>query len=158
MAKKGLCLTGGILMLISIFLPVLWFTASYSAGGVSANASIFYWMFGYAFVIVSMSAGGATASYSGGVFLGLDVLGLICMIIIIIGAILALAMSSSSSKGALVGGILGLLSMIIYYVIMFTGAVMYSPLGEFGVLMIPFLGFFLCIIGGILAIAGGAKS
>ena len=159
MAKKALCIVGGILMIVSTFLPVLFATMSASGLGVSFSATIYYWMFGFGYLVATASYGGETASMTDSYFEA-DILGGICMAIIIVGAILAFVLSSSESKAAIIGGLLGMLGMMIYiggvYVnFMVPNWVAYGA--QSGQLM-PFVGFYVCILGGILALIGGALS
>ena len=149
MAKKILCLIGGVIMIISVFLPTLFSTATASGWGITASATVYYWMFGFAYLVFTISGGGASASFTDSAFF-VDYLGITCMIIIIVGAILAFVMANSDSNGAMIGGLLGLLGMIIYLI---------GVYGGFAVLILkflsPFIGAYLCIIGGIIALVGG---
>ncbi len=157
MAKKALCIVGGALMIISTFLPVLFFTMSASGFGITANASIYYWMFGFGYLVFTVSGGGQTASTTDARF-DLDILGCICMAIIVVGAILAFVLSSSDSKAAIIGGLLGLLGMIVYISGVY-GNFMVPAWVAYGAgagYLVPFVGFYVCILGGILALVGGA--
>ena len=159
MAKKALCIVGGVLMIVSVFLPVLFFSMSASGLGVSVNATIYYWMFGFAYLILTASAGGQTASLTDAYFEP-DMLGGICMGIIIVGAILAFVFSSSESKVAIIGGLIGLLSMIVYISGVYMNFMVpnWVAYGAQSGQLMPFVGFYVCIVGGILALVGGALS
>jgi len=158
-ARKALCILGAVLMLVSIFLPTLFWTMSGTYYGVKVSGSLYYWMWGYAFMQVSVEGGGVTMGASASHF-SPDMLGILCMIIIIIGAILAMALGFGDSKAALVGGLLGIIGMVFFYVGVLIGLSL-TPLGAAagsGFVMAPFIGFFVCIVGGILALIGGALS
>ena len=159
MAKKALCIVGGALMVVSMFLPVLFFNISGSGYGVSFSASVYYWMFGFGYAVASASYGGQTASMTSSNF-DLDILGGICMAIIFVGAILAFALAGSDSKAALIGGLFGMLGMIIYIGGVYGGFMVPSwvTAAASAGYLVPFVGFYLCILGGILALIGGALS
>ena len=157
MAKKGLCIVGGVLMIVSMFLPVLFFNMGGSALGVSYNVSIYYWMFGFAYLVATVSYGGQTGAATDTYF-EMDTLGGICMAIIMVGAILAFVLSSSDSKAALIGGLLGILGMGIYIGGVYGGFMVPSwvTAAASAGYLVPFVGFYLCFLGGLLALIGGA--
>lgn len=154
MAKKVLCIIGGIIMIISILLPTLFLRMSGESYGISYSIEMYYWMYGYAFLRATAEYGGQEVSQTATHFEP-DLLGLICITIIIVGAILALAKSSSDSKVPLVGGILGIVGMIAFVAGVYMGSPL-TPISGLGRYLSPFLGFYVCILGSILAIVGGA--
>ena len=159
MAKKNLSLAGGILLLISVFLPTLFVYFHVDYFGVESTMMAFYWMFGYTYATMSAQGYGQSVSASATHF-DLDIIGVVCMAIIILGAILALVTASkSNSKMPLVGGLLGIVGMIIFLGSFYADVSSVHYVSEVAVgVVAPFIGAWLCIIGGIIAIIGGASN
>ena len=137
-------------MLFSNILPVFYFAIYKSGIGIKADASIYYWLFGYAQANTIVGTKSYTQTY-----FELDLLGIICMILIFIGAFLSIYKAAEESKKPLAGGLLGVISMMIYVIGATLGLLIprWIALGfNFSVL---FLGFYVCILGGILSIIGG---
>ena len=101
MANKVLCRIGGIISIISVFLPIFSFT--YFDRIQEADVIVYYWMFGQ---IVSISQDANAEFPVEFYFQNLDFLGTICMMLIIIGAMLVIMNSDNSSKAGLFGGLL----------------------------------------------------
>lgn len=158
MANKTLSTLGGILMLISIFLPTLYYSTSGSFFGVEYSSTILYWMFGYAYSRGTVEFAGRSYTRTS-TRTELDMLGVICAIIILVAAVLSISNAGSRrSKTPLYAGILGILAIIIYI----GGVAMGSSLVPDWVVFLydrdvlsPAIGVFVCIIGGILSILGG---
>ena len=129
---------GGILMLISLFLPAVMITLM--------GVTMYIWMFGFAY---------ATAgALSGSGFLP-DFVGIPLFIVILIFSILCIVKDPGETK---VFGILSLVFIIIYYLWWFVlGGIIAASFAGYGVdvrvMVIPFIGFFGIFIGAILNIA-----
>lgn len=158
-ARLPLVIIGSVLMIVSLFLPMLLWYAHMNAFGMEVDGAIYYWIYGFFYAIVKIETGYSdieiTSSYVGIEF---DPFGLICMMIIITGVIVSLILGiATEEKVAVIGGVIGLTGIILYYV----GVLMALPITptheivEAGYYPIPFIGFFICLIGGIVALVGG---
>jgi len=130
----GLNKVGGILMLIGLFLPALLI--------IIEGVTVFLWMFGLAYT-------------SGYISWGLDIIGLPFFILILVFSILCIVKDAGKTK---VFGILSMVFAIIYYILWYlVGRAIANMAAGYGVqvtiLVIPFIGFFLILIGSILNIA-----
>lgn len=167
--NKVLCIVGGIISIFSVFLPVFSMTMTGVLGG---DYIFYYWMFGFA---IFHKKGGTNLNpqfYS-------DVVGIICMILIIIGAIISIIYAfKDPKKGHLFleveapselegksGSILIIAGIITYFVIF--SLIWYTDsnmLIEFAArfsghpnVLIPSYGFFVAIIGGIISLIGSKQ-
>ncbi len=143
MAKKKLCIIGGVISIISVFLPMFYIIRD----------ETHYWIYG----LVFWSFGG------GELFFRLDEIGTICIILIIGSAILVIASGNSESKIGLLGGILIIVAIVTYYgiieigtsrILQNTGYMEYLSRDT----VIPSFGFFTALIGGIISIIGSNSS
>lgn len=158
-ARLPLCIVGGILMLSSLILPTLFYRhVGGEYFGVDIYGVFIYWMAGFFFTQVVTGGEWGIQTVSPYTDFVPDVLGIICIIIIIAGAILTVLLGSATEhKAAVVGGMLGIIGMLSFFI----GVNMGSPLTNLyelhndGYYFAPFIGFFVCIIGGILALVGG---
>ena len=124
--------------------------------GFKVDGAMYYWIYGFFYAIVTVESGYAeleyTATYTGMEF---DPFGLICMMIIITGAIVSLVLGiATEEKVAAIGGVIGLTGIIVFYLGVLT-ALNITPTHEIvqaGYYPIPFVGFFVCVIGGIVAL------
>ncbi len=158
-ARLPLVIVGGVLMFVSILLPTLYWNVHTEAFGVELNGALYYWMYGLLYAIITAKSEYSDIEYTSRYTeFRPDMLGIICMMIIITGAIVTLVLGcATEKKAAFVGGVLGLAGMIAYYVgvIMALRITRTYQLVEAGFYPIPFLGFYVCIVGGILAFVGG---
>ena len=132
----GLNKAGGILMLISLFLPALILLID--------GTYLLIWMFGFAY--------GNTGGVIGTGFIP-DFVGIIFFIIILIFSILCIAKNAGKTK---VFGILSIVFIVIYYIWWFiVGGIIaiFAAMIDVSVLVVPFIGFFGILIGSILNIA-----
>lgn len=111
MTNKILCRIGGIISIISVFLPVFVFT--YSIGLEGDDITVYYWMFGQIISILQDEGADEPVTFR---FRELDILGTLCMMLIIIGAMLVIINADSDSKVGIIGGIL-IIAAMGYYVI-----------------------------------------
>ena len=132
----GLNKIGGILMLISLFLPAIIMLID--------GAYVMIWMFGLA--VASAGAGFGRGFIP-------DFVGIPIFILILIFSILCIAKDAGKTK---VFGILSIVFIVIYYIWWFVLggiiAVFAAGIGV-SVLVVPFIGFFGILIGSILNIA-----
>ena len=122
---------GGIIMLISLFLPIVLL--------IIQTSLIFVWMFGLA--------------YRENHFIwGIDIISLPFFISILVFSILCIVKDAGQTR---VFGILSLVFVIIYYIIIFliVSALAMITIVQITAYAIPFIGFFGIIIGSILNIA-----
>ncbi|MFX1557323.1 MAG: hypothetical protein ACFFC9_08720 [Promethearchaeota archaeon] len=157
-ARLPLTIVGAIIMFVSLLFPTLYCYINDKFFGVEIQGSFFYWIYGNLFTWIEKEDALGNTYTTTYINFRPDILGLICMLIIIVGGILALVLGcATESKAAFIGGIFGIAGMIIFYV----GVLMASPLTrlaeltEAGYFFIPFIGFFICIAGSILALVGG---
>jgi len=125
--------TGGIIMLISLFLPVLAITAG--------PILMMLWIFGYTFII---QPSGTRA------FFWPDIIGIIFMILILVFSIQCIKKEPGRTK---VYGILSLVFIILYFLLWY--AVFSYIMDRYdvsGITVLPFIGFFGIAIGSILNI------
>jgi hypothetical protein len=160
-ARLPLCITGAVLMLVSTFLPTLYCYIYMEFLGVEVNGTFYYWMYGLIYAEITEEYLGVTYTST---YIGFepDILGIICMFIIIGGAIIALVLgiATEDNKAAIVGGLLGIFGIVFFYVGVLIGLPISSlhEVTEAGFYFVPFIGFYMCIVGGILALVGGALS
>ncbi|TFG05939.1 MAG: hypothetical protein EU539_08815 [Promethearchaeota archaeon] len=162
MENKYCSLVGGIMMIISVFLPVTFYYFTYRTGNFTFTLVIFYWMFGYLYIGAFGEGYGETFQESG-IFFDIEYVGLICMIMIILVSVIIIAKSyNTTSKFSMHGGILNVLIMFLYLVAFYSGfmitqrTIIQNFLRSGIGVMIPFLGVFLCLIGGMLSMMGGS--
>ncbi len=158
-ARLPLVIVGAVLMIVSIFLPTLYWYVHMEAFGVEVDGAIYYWMYGLIYAIITAKSEYTDTEYTSS-YVGIDPdpLGVAFMMLIIAGAIVALVLGTATEhKVAFIGGLLGLIGIISFYV----SVVMAIPMTpthvivEEGFYPMPFIGFFVCITGGILALVGG---
>ena len=156
-ARLPLTIVGAVMMFGSLLLPTLYCYIHDNFFGVEINGPFYYWIFGNLFTWIEKKSDAGFTYTTTYVNFRPDILGIICMFIIIIGGILALALGCGTEhKAAAIGGTLGIVGMISFYV----GVLLASPLTrladitEAGYYFIPFIGFYICIVGSILALVG----
>ena len=162
-ARLTLAIVGAVLMIASTFIPTIFFP-SVSGGyfGKDVDGPVLYWIFGEVFAWVietrEYTSGGSYSYHTTYGNFRPDVFGMICTTIIIAAAVLAIVLGATTeSKAALVGGVLGLVTIIFFYVSVMNNLFytrVYSIVSD-GNFPYPFIGFFVCIVGGILALVGG---
>lgn len=161
-ARVPLIIVGAILMFVSIMLPTIFFPSVHgSYFGKDVVGIVYYWMAGEVFAWIREEGslnGGTYTRYSMYNNFRPDAFGLLCMTIVIVGAILALVLGNATeTKVAFIGGLLGLIGTIVFYACV-AGDIVYTrvhPIVSAGYTPYPFVGFFICIVGGILALVGG---
>jgi len=156
-ARLPLVIVGAVLMIVYIFLPTLYWYIHMEAFGVEVDGAIYYWMYGLIYAIITAEYAGTEYSTS---YVGIDPdpLGVICMMIIIAGGIVALVLGTATEhKVAFIGGLIGLIGIISFYVSVLMALPMTPThvIVEEGFYPMPFIGFFVCVTGGILALVGG---
>ena len=158
-ARLPLVIVGAVLMIVSNFLPTLYWVVHMSAFGVDVDGTIYYWIYGLIFAIITAKSEYTDTEYRSS-YVGIepDPFGITCMMIIIVGAILALVLGlATEQKVAVIGGVLGLAGIIGFFV----GVIMALPMTPTHVIVdegyypMPYIGFFVCVTGGILALVGG---
>ena len=143
MAKLGKI--GGYLEFISVFLPVLFITNSTA----SISITIIYWLFGLMIF--------TTMSITVAIFI-IDIAGIIFTILIIMCSIIII---SNEGKQVRAYGVSSIVVIVFYLISQYIGLAIFintSGIGGVNMVIIPFIGFFGIIIGGILVIIEGAKS
>ena len=143
--------TGGILMLVSVFLPVWMVYISIEILGIEISFNLLYWLFGF-YIITGLFAGTSVMT------LGFQIE---IISIIIFGALLAISIVAIIKEGT-TQMVLGLvaLGVISAYLIFFDlgyGFGFLLGIWDLEVQLIP-IGGAVCIIGAILAAWGGAKT
>jgi len=159
-ARIPLIIVGAVLMFVSLLLPTIFFpNVDGDYFGQEVDGFVYYWMAGqiYAWVIEESSMGTRYHTWYSG--FRPDPFGITCMLLIIVGGILALALGNATeSKVAFIGGLLGLIGTFVFYASVYAG-LFYTRVGSIvsdGYTPVPFVGFFLCIVGSILALVRGA--
>ena len=143
MAKLGKI--GGYLEFISVFLPVLFITNSTA----SISITIIYWLFGLMIF--------TTMSITVAIFI-FDIVGIIFTMLIIICSIIII---SNEGKQVRAYGASSIIVITFYLISQYIGLAIFintSGIGGVNMVIIPFIGFFGIIIGGILVIIEGAKT
>jgi hypothetical protein len=139
---------GGILMCVSLFLPVWLINITGTILGYTVSATMVYWLFGV-YLIMFMGL-----SYVG---FAIEIFSILLFILILIFSIIAIVKEGTPQ---MVMGILSLVLMASYLVYWYLGvgaAYLTAGLGNFTVTLVP-IGGLLCIVGAILATIGGATS
>jgi len=167
MTNKILCKIGGIISIISVFLPIFIFT--YSIGLEGDDITVYYWMFGQIISILQDEGADEPVTFW---FRELDILGTLCMMLIIVGAMLVIINADSDSKAGIIGGFLIIATMGYYVLIIsfmldgnrnisrymyyfttnFIRSLMWGD--EVKVQYTLSYGYFAALIGGILSIGG----
>lgn len=127
---------GGILMLVSLFIP----TVLIMIGPII----ILVWMFGLTYWLAG--------PFSGVLFLA-DIIGIALTVVILVFSILCIVKDSGETR---VFGILALVFVCVYYgllFVLFAAMVVAFGLVGIGVIVVPFIGFFGIFVGAILNIA-----
>ena len=140
-AKKNLCIIGGVISIISVFLPTFYI--------IIRTEVIHYWIFGLIFWYE--------------LFFYFDLVGTVCIILIISSAILVIASANNESKIGLLGGILIIVALVTYYgIVEIRFSMLIFDTGYMIILshytVIPSFGFFTALIGGIISIIGSNSS
>ncbi len=111
MLKKVVCIIGGLISIISVFLPVFLITYIYHYPDSGTKFTAYYWIFGQ---YLLQEKGEPDELY----FYDIDIFGTICMMIIIMGAMLVIMNAGGDSEfdliKGLIGGLLVILAMISY--------------------------------------------
>ena len=159
MARTTLVIIGAIFMFVSIMFPTIFFANVHgSYFGKDVSGSVFYWMAGQVFAYVIEETSMGTKYHTMYSSFRLDAFGLICMTLILVGGVLAIVLGcATETKVAFIGGLLGLAGVIIFFlcVSMDIVSTRVHPLVADGYTPFPFVGFFVCILGSILALVGG---
>ena len=142
--NKVLCIVGGIISIISVFLPV--FTITFGGIEGAADRVFYFWLFGLV-AYYRMGLGIAYIYWSFDPFFMIT--GLICMILIITGAIIVIVRASKESKNGKFGSILIMATIVSYFALLFF-------LMARNVLT-PSYGFFVALIGGIISLIGSKQ-
>ena len=143
--------TGGILMLVSLFLPVWMVYISIQILGVDISFNLIYWLFGF-YIITGLFVGTSVITFG----FQIDIVSLI-----IFGAILAISIVAIIKEGTtqMVMGICALGAMAAYLLFFDLGYGFGLMLGiwDLEVQVMP-IGGAVCLIGASLAIWGGWKT
>ena len=148
MIKKTLCIIGGILSIISVFLPVITITHIEGYEG----HIIYYWMFGQ----FMYNKEGEILFW----FKYLDILGTLFLMSIIVGAMLVILNADEESKIGIIGGSLIVVSMALFFLIISAknmNSLIHSDIEVYYVwymIFEPSYGFYTALIGGIISIGG----
>ena len=158
-ARIPLIIVGAILMFISLVFPTIFFpNVDGDYFGQEVDGSVYYGMAGQilAWVIEETSYGFRYHTWYSS--FRPDALGVSCMILIIVGGILAIVLGNvTETKVAFIGGLLGLIGLFVFYGCI-AGNILptrVQPLVSDDYFPYPFVGFFICIVGSILALVGG---
>jgi len=149
MLKEKKATIGGILIILSVFLPVTQFVFEFDYGIVEDNR----WLYGQKFRVLFLKSGGRKSS----LYLGVNVVGIICAIILLILAIKIILIAYDDDKGKqmMKFGISSILVLIFNTIVEISQAVLYRP--SFS-LFLPHVGFVGIVLGGTLAAISGYKS
>ena len=148
MLKGKIATIGGILILISVFLPVTHFVFEFYSGIMEENRFIF----GQKFRVLIPKRGGRKSNLS----LQFDVVGIICTILLLIFAI-KIILVAYDDKGREITrlGIASIIVLIFHSILEISEAVLFHP--SFS-LFLPHVGFVGIVLGGSLAVISGYKS
>jgi len=142
MEKKGKI--GGIMLLVSIFLPILWISGNVE----DTNIIIIYWLFG----LILVSGWGTY------IFFIFDLIGMFITLIILVSGLLCIL---KEGKLVLIAGITSLILIIAYLLWIYNFlaiALNFYGVSEEDLIIIPFISYYCIFIGGILATISGLKS
>jgi len=167
MIKKVICIIGGLISIISVFLPV--FLITYEHHFYGTKLTVYYWIFGQ---FLRQEKGEPDELY----FPDIDILGTICMMIIITGSMLVIMNANENSRLGLIKGLIGGLIIIIamisyteaiiskdfsgyYYSYYYmTDLINYIRYSAEKVRITFSYGYYAAIIGGIVSIGGSIIS
>ena len=148
MLKEKKATIGGILILLSVFLPVTQFVFQFDYGVVEENK----WIFGQSFRVLFLKNGGRRSS----LYIGINVVGIICAIVVLILAIkIILIAYDDKGRERIRLGISSILVLIFNTIVELSQAALFRP--SFS-LFLPHVGFVGILLGGSLAIISGHKS
>jgi hypothetical protein len=149
MLKEKKATIGGILIILSVFLPVTQFVFEFDHGIIEENR----WVYGQKFRVLFLKSGGRKSN----LYLGVNVVGIICAIVLLILAIkiILIAYDDDKEKQITKLGISSILVLIFNTIVEISQAVLYRP--SFS-LFLPHIGFVGIVLGGTLAAISGYKS
>jgi len=137
---------GGILMLVSIFLPVWIINITGKVQGVRLSGTIYYWLFG---LLIMMSGGSIW------ILIWVEIFSILLFIVLLVFSILCIVKEGSTQ---MVLGIIGLILMAVYLIYIYTiGSFGFGTVAGLSATLIP-VGALLCMVGAILVIVGGAQT
>lgn len=157
MAKDIISKLAGIIILLSIFLPVRYFSwvqESYFGG--SSLFEEYHWMFGFTYISETYTkADGGSSVYTQSWFSLSFIPGIIiAMVILILAVLIILNASSGNGKGVITKGIISIILVVVEFSWYYYEFILWGRVGTY---FFPYIGFFGIILGGILAIIGGNK-
>ncbi len=148
MLKEKIATIGGILIILSVFLPVTQFVFDFNYGTWEENR----WLFGQNFRVLFYKGGGRTSNLS----IRITVVGIICAILLLILAIkIILIAYDDKGKQIMNLGISSILVLIFNTIVEISQAVLYRP--SFS-LFLPHIGFVGIVLGGTLVAISGYES
>ncbi len=148
MLKEKKATIGGILIILSVFLPVTQFVFEFDYGIVEENR----WLFGQKFRVLFIKGGGRKSS----LYMGINVVGIICAIVLLILAIKVILIAYDDKGREITRlGISSIIVLIFNTVVEISQAVLFHP--SFS-LFLPHVGFVGIVLGGTLAAISGYKS
>lgn len=141
MLKGKIATIGGILIIISVFLPVTQFVFEFDYGRMEENR----WIFGQNFRVLFYNDGGRTSNLS----IRFDVIGIVCAIVLLILAIkIILIAYDDKGRQILKLGISSISVLSFHSILQLSQAVLFRP--SFS-LFLPHVGFIGILLGGSLA-------
>ena len=148
MLKEKKATIGGILILLSVFLPVTQFVFEFDHGIIEENR----WIFGQRFRVLLIKGGGTKSN----LYLGVNVVGIVCAILLLILAI-KIILIAYDDKGREITklGISSILVFIFHSILEISQAMLFRPSFT---LFLPHVGFVGIVLGGPLAAISGYKS
>lgn len=165
MAKDSMAKLSGILILLSVFLPVRYLTYTEVFGNGTSFFEHYQWLFGLQYVVetqtkvIEGNMGRYVFTETWFAFSTNLIPGIIIALILVIMSILIIS-NANSGKGAKVKkkGIISIILLVVefswfYYAFVLAGY--YDRLENFT--LYPYIGFFGILIGGVLAMIGGNK-
>lgn len=146
MLKEKKATIGGILIIISVFLPVTQFVFEFDHGIMEENRFIF----GQKFRVLFVKGGGTKSN----LYLGVNVVGIVCAILLLILAIKIILNAYDDDKGKQITklGISSILVLIFNTILELSQAVLFRPSFT---LFLPHIGFVGIVLGGTLAAING---
>lgn len=151
MPKRIPSLIGGIVIIISVFLPIISINTTYH----DYDIIFHYWLSGLMY-ISAKNGNGSESRYR----FYPNVIGFACMVAVIAMGILTIIKSAKQKDSwqIIIFGIIstGILVGTTFWMMAFLSFVLKNEgLGSFTSSLIPSYGFYCCIIGGILIVIGG---
>jgi len=144
--KEKIATIGGILIIISVFLPATQFVFELYYGRLEENR----WIFGQKFQVIFFKEGGRVSRLS----IRFNIIGIICAILLLVLAIKIILNAYDDDKGRLITklGISSIIVLIFNTVVEISLAVIFHP--SFS-LFLPHIGFVGILLGGSLATLSG---